>query len=128
MHVESIDHLVLTVKNINLTVKFYQDVMGMKKIVFGDNRTALSFGRQKINLHELGNEFEPKAGSVQSGSADLCFIVKESIEQAMAHLVNHNIPLIEGPVSSTGATGKIISVYFRDPDDNLIEISNYSNI
>lgn len=128
MQIERIDHLVLTVKNIDATVNFYTSVMGMEKVVFGEGRVALSFGNQKINLHQLGNEFEPKAANVKSGSADLCFIVKQPIEQVMTHLRACKVPVIEGPVNRTGAMGKIVSVYFRDPDGNLIEVSNYINM
>lgn len=128
MEVDRIDHLVLTVKNIDVTVDFYQTVMGMKKVCFGEGRVALSFGSQKINLHQLGSELEPKAGNVKSGSADLCFIIKQSLEQAISHLVSCNVSIIDGPVTRTGAKGKIISAYFRDPDNNLIEVSNYANM
>lgn len=128
MQVDRIDHLVLTVKDIEVTTRFYESIMGMEKVTFGEDRVALSFGRQKINLHQQGNEFEPKASNIKSGSADLCFIINTPIEQAIAHLADCGIPLIEGPVNRTGATGKIISAYFRDPDGNLIEISNYVNI
>lgn len=93
--------------------------MGMEKDVFGN---------QKINLHQLGNEFEPKASNVKSGSADLCFIINQPIDQAIEHLSACNVPLIEGPVIRTGAVGKIVSAYFRDPDGNLIEVSNYENM
>lgn len=126
MDIERIDHLVLTVKEIDVTVDFYTSVMGMEKVVFGADRIALSFGNQKINLHELGREFEPKAGNVQSGSSDLCFIVKQPIAQIIEHLIINNVEILEGPVSRTGAIGKITSVYFRDPDENLIEVSNYA--
>lgn len=127
MQVDRIDHLVLTVKNIELTVNFYQSVMGMKKEVFGQSRVALTFGNQKINLHQLGKEFEPKARNVNSGSADLCFIINTPIDKAIGHLNDCGVAVIEGPVNRTGATGNIESVYFRDPDGNLIEVSNYLN-
>lgn len=125
MQVERFDHLVLTVKDIDTTVDFYTSVMGMEKVLFGEGRIALSFGNQKINLHQLGNEFDPKASNVKSGSADLCFIVGQSIEQVINHLADCSVPVIEGPVNRTGAVGKILSAYFRDPDGNLIEVSNY---
>ncbi|MGH1485593.1 MAG: VOC family protein [Cellvibrionaceae bacterium] len=128
MKAESIDHIVLTVKNIDTSVSFYTSIMGMEKIVFGDNRVALLFGNQKINLHQLGNEFEPKAHNVKVGSADLCFIINQPINKAIEHLHLCNIPIIEGPVSRTGAVGKVVSVYFRDPDGNLIEVSSYETI
>jgi len=120
-----LDHLVLTVENIDATVDFYQRVMGMEKVTFGGGRVALAFGKQKINLHQSGKEFEPKAARVQPGSADLCFILETPVEQAVDRLHEHGIPVIEGPVGRTGATGNILSVYFRDPDGNLIEASNY---
>ena len=127
MKTNRIDHLVLTVKDIKLTAKFYESIMGMKHIEFGDNRHALLFGNQKINLHEIGNEFEPKAGNVKNGSADICFIIDTSIHEAVSELKNKHVDIIDGPVERTGATGKIVSVYFRDPDDNLIEVSNYQD-
>ena len=125
MKADGIDHLVLTVKDIDKTVDFYQRVLGMSKIVFGDNRVALAFGNQKINLHQWGNEFEPKAENVQPGSADLCFTLKTSLNDAVDHLMRCGVTIIAGPVSRTGAMGKLVSVYFRDPDGNLIEASNY---
>jgi catechol 2,3-dioxygenase-like lactoylglutathione lyase family enzyme len=128
LQVNRLDHLVLTVKDIEKTVDFYTSVLGMNKLVFGEGRVALTFGNQKINLHQLGNEFEPKAANVKSGSADLCFIIEQSLQQAIDHLNKCNVTILEGPVIRTGATGKIESVYFRDPDDNLIEVSNYIDI
>ncbi|MEM7332103.1 MAG: VOC family protein [Chloroflexota bacterium] len=127
MQVEQIDHLVLTVQDIDASIDFYTSVMGMKKIVFGGGRHALSFGSQKINLHQLGNEFEPKAQNVRAGSADLCFIVGQPIEQIVDHLHTCGVSIIEGPVNRTGAVGNLISVYFRDLDGNLIEVSNRLN-
>ena len=121
-----LDHLVLTVENIDTTVDFYQQVMGMDKVTFGEGRVALVYGNQKINLHESGKEFEPKAAHVQPGSADLCFIIETPITHALRQLNELGIPVIDGPVSRTGATGEIVSVYFRDPDGNLIEASNYA--
>ena len=128
MKIDRLDHLVLTVKDIQSTVDFYQKVLGMEKVTFGQGRTALSFGSQKINLHQSGNEFEPKAKNVQPGSADLCFITVEPIEEVLNHLTHYGVNIIEGPVKRTGAAGSILSVYFRDPDGNLIEVSNYESI
>ena len=125
MNTNRIDHLVITVKDITTTVQFYESVMGMKRIEFGQGRIALSFGNQKINLHELGNEFEPKAGNIKEGSADFCFIIDTPIEDAVNELESKNIPIIDGPIKRTGATGTVTSIYFRDPDENLIEVSNY---
>ena len=119
-----IDHLVLTVKDIPTTIEFYARVLNMYAIHFGDNRTALTFGLQKINLHEAGNEFEPKANNATPGSADLCFITETDLSQAMAYVRSCNVEIIKGPVERTGATGKLLSFYIRDPDFNLIEISN----
>ncbi len=125
MQISRIDHLVLTVMDINRTVEFYTRVLGMEKIEFGEGRIALSFGDQKINLHQLGNEFEPRAEHVGAGSADLCFIIDTPITEAIGHLQQHGVDPIEGPVNRTGASGKIISIYLRDPDGNLLEFSNY---
>lgn len=127
MNVNRIDHLVLTVKDIEETVQFYTNVMGMDKVEFGESRVALAFGQQKINLHQLHMEFEPKATNVASGSADLCFIIDLPIQDAVNHLVEQGVQLIEGPIKRTGALGKICSIYFRDPDGNLIEVSNYES-
>jgi catechol 2,3-dioxygenase-like lactoylglutathione lyase family enzyme len=128
MEVSHLDHLVLTVRNIEQTVQFYKTTLGMKSVSFGDNRTALTYGNQKINLHQVGNEFEPKAGQVQAGSADLCFIIKTSISEAEKHLNSCGVNIIDGPITRTGAIGPIISLYFRDPDENLIEVSNYKSV
>jgi catechol 2,3-dioxygenase-like lactoylglutathione lyase family enzyme len=122
-----LDHLVMTVKNIQRSVAFYTKILGMDKVVFGAGRVALSFGRQKINLHEEGKEFEPKARRPTSGSADLCFISDTPIDSVTSSLMSHGIEIVEGPVSKTGACGPIRSIYLRDPDGNLIEISNYQN-
>jgi len=116
---------VLTVKEIETTVQFYVSVLGMEKEEFGAGRVALKFGKQKINLHQIGKEFEPKADKPTSGSADLCFITKVTLDEAMNHVRNKGVKIIEGPVPRTGATGPINSFYFRDPDMNLIEVSNY---
>jgi catechol 2,3-dioxygenase-like lactoylglutathione lyase family enzyme len=124
MEIIKIDHLVLTVKDVEKTISFYVSVMGMKKEVFGDGRIALKCGSQKINLHELGKEFEPKALKPVPGSADLCFITKTPIEDAMAHVKRRGVDIIEGPVEKTGANGPIRSFYIRDPDNNLIEVAN----
>jgi catechol 2,3-dioxygenase-like lactoylglutathione lyase family enzyme len=125
LQVNRIDHLVLTVKDIATTVDFYTTALGMNTLIFGENRVALTFGDQKINLHQLGNEFEPKAGNVNAGSADICFIIEQPVQQAIEHLNACDVKVLQGPVSRTGATGEIVSIYFRDPDDNLIEVSNY---
>ncbi|PHR73450.1 MAG: VOC family virulence protein [Arcobacter sp.] len=125
MKIKSLDHLVLTVKDVKISSDFYVNVLGMEKIVFKENRIALKYGNQKINLHEFKNEFEPKAHKVMPGSADLCFIADDDITKVIHHLKSLNITILEGPIKRTGACGEIISLYIRDPDLNLIEISNY---
>ena len=124
MKIASLDHLVLTVRNIEASVEFYTSVMGMELSVFGNNRKALSFGSQKINLHQFQNEFEPKAQTPTPGSADLCFLTQTPIHDVISELQTKHITILEGPIQRTGATGAILSVYFRDPDQNLIEVSN----
>lgn len=124
MNITNIDHIVLTVKNINKTVQFYESVLGMVGESFGEGRIALRFGDQKINLHEHDNEFEPKANKPTPGSEDLCFLTKTKLELFMEHVKSKGVKIIEGPVARTGATGPIISFYFRDPDQNLIEVAN----
>ena len=125
MKISHLDHLVLTVADIETTCQFYQSALNFEVITFGENRKALLFGSQKINLHEAGKEFEPKALRPTVGSADLCFVAETPLDEVIAHLQNRNINIIEGPIQRTGAMGKILSVYLRDPDQNLIEISNY---
>ena len=125
MRIDRLDHLVLTVADIDATVAFYTRVLGMEAVTFGAGRTALAFGRSKINLHRAGHEFEPKARRPTPGSADLCLIAVGPLEQVIEDLAAHGIPVEEGPVERTGATGPILSVYFRDPDQNLIEVSTY---
>lgn len=125
ININRLDHLVLTVKDINTTVNFYTQVLGMKKEIFKESRVALKYGNQKINLHQLGNEFEPKAQNVKEGSADLCFIIDTPINEAKKYIESLNIKIIEGIVNRTGAQGEIESIYLRDPDMNLIELSNY---
>jgi len=124
MHITNIDHIVLTVKNIKKTVRFYESVLGMVGESFGQGRMALKFGGQKINLHEHGKEFEPKADKPTPGSQDLCFLTNAKLELVMNHVKSKGVKIIEGPVSRTGATGPLMSFYFRDPDQNLIEVAN----
>lgn len=126
MRIDRLDHLVLTVHDLDATVAFYTKVLGMEAVTFRGGRRALAFGHSKINLHEAGREFEPKAARPTPGSADLCLIVDEPVDRIIAELASHGVPLEEGPVERTGATGPILSVYVRDPDDNLIELSNYA--
>lgn len=125
MKIDRLDHLVLTVQNIESTCAFYSRALGMKVVTFGNNRKALEFGQQKINLHERGKEFDPKAANPTSGSGDLCFIIETPLPQVMVHLRSCGVEIIEGPVRQTGAVGPIESIYLRDPDGNLIELSNY---
>lgn len=124
MQVEKLDHLVLTVKDIAATCDFYQSVLGMKTVTFAENRKALLFGSGKINLHEAGKEFKPKALRPTPGSADLCFITKTPVSAVAEKLRALFIPVIEGPVNKTGAFGPLLSIYLRDPDGNLVEVSN----
>ena len=127
MRVSRLDHLVLTVASIDATVRFYTQVLGMTAVTFGAGRTALTFGTSKINLHEAGREFEPKALRPTPGSADLCFIVNDDIRELITELTGAGIAIEEGPVERTGATGPILSCYLRDPDQNLIELSSYTS-
>jgi catechol 2,3-dioxygenase-like lactoylglutathione lyase family enzyme len=124
MEISRLDHLVLTVRNFEKTVSFYVSVLGMKKEVMNNGRVALKYGSQKINLHEFGKEFEPKADKPVPGSADLCFITRTPLDDAMAHVKRCGVEIIEGPVERTGANGPIRSFYFRDPDHNLIEVAS----
>jgi catechol 2,3-dioxygenase-like lactoylglutathione lyase family enzyme len=125
MNVKGIDHIVLTVKDIDATCAFYARVLGMSVITFGGGRRALSFGAQKINLHQSGRQFEPKAKKPTPGSADLCFVTSMSVSDVLEYLRACEVQLLVGPVQRTGAVGPIMSVYFRDPDGNLIEVSAY---
>ncbi|WP_110693251.1 VOC family protein [Salinicola halophyticus] len=124
MKITQLDHLVLTVADIDVTCDFYVRALGMERVVFGEGRIALGFGEQKINLHRHGREFEPKADRPTPGSADLCFLSETPLEQVIIDLAAAGVTTIEGPVDRTGATSPIRSVYVRDPDDNLIEIAN----
>ena len=125
MQIERLDHFVLTVQDLQKTLAFYGDVLGMQAITFGQGRHALQYGQQKINLHIKGQEFEPKAQQVMCGSADLCFITSTPLEQVEQELKQAGLDILEGPVQRTGAIGPITSLYVRDPDGNLIEISQY---
>ena len=125
MRIDRIDHLVLTVRSIESSCAFYSRVLGMDVVTFGTGRKALSFGTQKINLHQAGLEFEPKARHPTPGSADICLISAIPLSEVIAHLTRCEVPILEGPVNRTGAAGPIQSVHFRDPDQNLIEVSAY---
>ncbi|MQA01962.1 MAG: VOC family protein [Streptosporangiales bacterium] len=125
MRIDRLDHLVLTVADLDATIDFYTRVLGMEAASFGDSRQALHFGRSKINLHQAGREFTPKAAQPTPGSADLCFVVAQPIPEVAADLRAAGVAIEEGPVARTGAQGPITSVYLRDPDRNLIELCNY---
>ena len=124
MEISRLEHLVLTVRDIEATCRFYESVLGMQTVSFAAGRKALKFGQQKINLHQQGKEFEPKAQAPTPGSADLCLLTDLPLQQVIEHLQACQVPIIEGPVQRTGAEGPILSVYLRDPDGNLLEISN----
>jgi catechol 2,3-dioxygenase-like lactoylglutathione lyase family enzyme len=119
-----LDHLVLTVRNVDVTCRFYADVLGMRTVTFGQGRIALEFGRQKINVHPAGGTSLLVAAQPTPGSGDLCFLSDAPLREWMAHLEDRDVPIIEGPSRRTGAEGPIESIYFRDPDGNLIEVSN----
>jgi catechol 2,3-dioxygenase-like lactoylglutathione lyase family enzyme len=123
--IDRIDHFVLTVRDLADTAAFYERVLGMRLVTFGAGRKALAFGRQKINLHEAGREFEPKARAPLPGSGDFCLITERPLEEVARHLAACGVAIEEGPVAKTGATGPLRSLYIRDPDGNLVEISNY---
>ena len=125
IRIDRIDHLVLTVFDIERTLDFYSRVLGMEPVTFAGGRRGLAFGRQKLNLHQAGREFEPKALRPAPGAIDICFITEMALEDVMAKLREHGIVIIDGPVDKTGALGPMKSVYFRDPDGNLIEVSRY---
>jgi catechol 2,3-dioxygenase-like lactoylglutathione lyase family enzyme len=125
VHLTGLDHLVLTVADLDRTVDFYVRVLGMRAVVFADGRRAVSFGTSKINLHQAGHELSPRAARATPGSADLCFVAGTPIDAVVAHLAGEGVAVEEGPVVRTGALGEMTSVYFRDPDGNLIEVSRY---
>ncbi|SOD93774.1 VOC family protein [Caenispirillum bisanense] len=124
IRLDALDHLVLTVADIAVTTDFYARVLGMEPVTFGGGRTALAFGSQKINLHQAGAEFEPKARTPLPGSADLCFRTATPMEAVLAHLAAEGVAVEDGPVKRTGARAPLLSVYIRDPDGNLVELSN----
>jgi catechol 2,3-dioxygenase-like lactoylglutathione lyase family enzyme len=127
MQILRLDHIVLTVTDIEATCRFYQQVLGMEVVMFAGGRNALSFAQQKINLHQQGKEFEPKAYSPTPGSADICLIAATPLSEVIDHLRLCGVPILEGPIARTGAIGPITSVYFRDPDNNLIEVANHDD-
>jgi len=125
MNIERVDHVVLTVHDLDSTCEFYSRVFGMQVVTFEEDRKALQFGQQKLNLHAAGKEFEPKAVNATPGSGDLCFITKTPLEEVIQHMKNCHVEILQGPVRRTGAMGAIASIYVSDPDGNLIEVSNY---
>lgn len=120
------DHWVLTVKSIEASIRFYRDVLGMDIQTFGQGRKAARFGQQKINFQEVGHEIDPKAEHPTPGSGDFCLITNSTPEEVLQHLSGKGVPIVLGPVQRTGALGPITSVYVRDPDQNLVEISSYT--
>jgi catechol 2,3-dioxygenase-like lactoylglutathione lyase family enzyme len=123
--IDRIDHIVLTVFDLERTIDFYARVLGMQPLTFAGGRRGLAFGRQKLNLHLAGREFEPKALKPNPGAIDLCFIAASPLAAVIEQLKAHGVAIIQGPVEKAGALGPMQSVYFRDPDGNLIEVSNY---
>jgi len=121
--IDHLDHLVLTTAHLDRCIDFYTRLLGMTLETFGPGRKALRFGAQKINLHEVGKELEPKAERPTTGALDLCFIADRPLDDVIARLEALGASIIEGPVRRSGATGPIRSVYLRDPDQNLIEIA-----
>ncbi len=125
MKIDRIDHIVLTVRDLAATLDFYTRVLGMEEVRFGAGRTALRFGRHKINLHQAGREFEPRAATATPGSGDFCLIAATPLDEVARRLAACGVAVELGPVRRAGAAGPIESVYFRDPDGNLVEISTY---
>jgi catechol 2,3-dioxygenase-like lactoylglutathione lyase family enzyme len=125
MRIDRIDHFVITARDVGKTAEFYSRVLGMEVVSFAGGRTALTFGRQKINLHQAGEEVVPHARTPQVGGADFCLIADGKIEEIAAHIEACGVEIEIAPSPRTGATGPITSVYFRDPDGNLVEVSTY---
>lgn len=124
--IDHIDHIVLTTRDLQGCIRFYTEILGMKLEKFAEHRLALKFGSQKINLHEWGKEFEPRAHVAAPGTLDLCFIASVPLAEVVRKLKAKNVAILEGPVKKTGAMGPMQSVYVRDPDLNLVEISVYA--
>lgn len=122
--VDSLDHLVLTVADIAASCRFYEEAMGMRAVEFAKDRWALHFGSMKINLHQTGNEFAPYAERPTPGSGDLCFLTADPVDAVAKRLADAGVTVEEGPVARSGAAGELRSIYFRDPDGNLIEVAN----
>lgn len=122
--IQSLDHLVLTVADVDATCVFYRRVLGFEVATFRGDRKALVFGSQKINLHSVDSEIDPRADRPTRGSGDLCFLTETPIEDVQRHLESCDVAVLLSPTERTGATGRILSIYFRDPDGNLIEVAN----
>lgn len=125
MNITGLDHIVLTVRDMERTCDFYRRILGMDVAIFGEDRRALTFGNQKINLHQAGAEITPNARAAAPGTADVCFVTDTPIPDVMATLAEFLVEIEMGPIPQTGARGAMTSVYFRDPDENLIEIARY---
>ncbi|WP_102348896.1 VOC family protein [Bacillus sp. Marseille-P3661] len=125
MIIDRIDHIVLTVKDVERTVDFYSNVLGMEVQVYGGKWKTMAFGQQRINLHELGSEVPIRAQNPTPGSADICLIASTPIEEVIQHVKAKGVEIEEGPIMRAGALGQLESIYFRDPDNNLVEVSNY---
>ena len=126
VRVTRIDHVVLTVRDVDATIAWYERVLGMTAVTLGEGRRGLSFGEQKLNLHQAGREFEPRARAPHPGSVDVCFTTEVPLEDVAAHLAKEGVAVELGPVAKTGARAPLRSLYVRDPDGNLIEVSNYT--
>jgi catechol 2,3-dioxygenase-like lactoylglutathione lyase family enzyme len=123
--ISRIDHFVLTVRSLEATCAFYERVLGFRRVDTAGLPTALAFGRQKINVHEVGRTFEPRAASATPGAGDFCLIAERPLAEVQAHLEACGVAVELGPVPRTGALGAMTSLYFRDPDGNLVEVSAY---
>ncbi len=124
MRIEGVDHLVLTVRDVEATCAFYARVLGMEVVTFGGGRRALAAGGQKINLHQAGEEFSPHAALPTPGAGDLCLLSAEPLEAVIAHVQSCGVEILAGPIDRVGARGALRSIYLRDPDGNLIEVAN----
>jgi catechol 2,3-dioxygenase-like lactoylglutathione lyase family enzyme len=124
--VEGFDHIVLTVADIERTLDFYGRTLGMRRQTAPNGQSSLHFGNQKINVHQVDRTFEPKAAAPTAGSGDFCLVTGSSIEELMTRLASEGVPVVLGPVTREGARGPMTSVYFRDPDGNILEVSRYS--
>ena len=124
MKISRLDHMVLTVRDIEQTCNFYSEVLGLDVVTYGDNRKAIFLGNQKINLHEFGKEYKPHAKYPSPGSADLCFLTDLKMQHVVEQLAEKKVKIVDGPVQRSGTHGPILSVYIKDPDGNLVEIAN----